>query len=75
MRTVERDLEDEFSRIGRVEKVVIVWDARVSKERLETLVGATAHIVLMVCPSLIALEDSDSSPCLMYQKLKSVSVI
>lgn len=31
MRTVERDLEDEFSRIGRVEKVVIVWDARVSR--------------------------------------------
>ena len=29
IRTVERDLDDEFSRFGRVEKVVIVYDQRV----------------------------------------------
>ena len=28
--TVERDLDEEFSRFGRVEKVVIVYDQRVS---------------------------------------------
>ena len=30
IRTTERDLDDEFSRYGRVEKVVIVYDQRVS---------------------------------------------
>lgn len=30
IRTRERDLEDEFSRFGDVEKVVIVYDQRVS---------------------------------------------
>lgn len=30
IRTVERDLDDEFSRFGRVEKVTIVYDQRVS---------------------------------------------
>ena len=30
IRTVERDLDEEFSRFGRVEKVVIVYDQRVS---------------------------------------------
>ncbi|KAI0352726.1 RNA-binding domain-containing protein, partial [Trametes cingulata] len=30
IRTTERDLDDEFSRFGRVEKVVIVYDQRVS---------------------------------------------
>ncbi|KZT20668.1 RNA-binding domain-containing protein, partial [Neolentinus lepideus HHB14362 ss-1] len=30
IRTTERDLEDEFNRFGRVEKVVIVYDQRVS---------------------------------------------
>lgn len=29
IRTVERDLDEEFSRFGRVEKVVIVYDQRV----------------------------------------------
>lgn len=29
IRTAERDLDDEFSRFGRVEKVVIVYDQRV----------------------------------------------
>jgi transformer-2 protein len=29
IRTVERDLDDEFSRFGRVEKVTIVYDQRV----------------------------------------------
>lgn len=29
IRTTERDLDDEFSRFGRVEKVVIVYDQRV----------------------------------------------
>ena len=29
IRTTERDLDDEFSRYGRVEKVVIVYDQRV----------------------------------------------
>lgn len=31
IRTVERDLDEEFSRFGRVEKVVIVYDQRVSQ--------------------------------------------
>lgn len=31
IRTTERDLDDEFSRYGRVEKVVIVYDQRVSR--------------------------------------------
>lgn len=30
IRTRERDLEDEFSRFGDVEKVIIVYDQRVS---------------------------------------------
>jgi len=30
IRTRERDLEDEFNRCGEVEKVVIVYDQRVS---------------------------------------------
>ena len=30
IRTQERDLEEEFSRFGRVEKVTIVYDQRVS---------------------------------------------
>jgi transformer-2 protein len=30
IRTVERDLDEEFSRFGRVEKVTIVYDQRVS---------------------------------------------
>ncbi|TFK83273.1 RNA-binding domain-containing protein, partial [Polyporus arcularius HHB13444] len=30
IRTTERDLDDEFSRFGRVEKVVIVYDQRQS---------------------------------------------
>lgn len=30
IRTQERDLDDEFSRFGRVEKVTIVYDQRVS---------------------------------------------
>jgi RNA recognition motif-containing protein len=34
IRTQERDLEDEFSRFGRVEKVTIVYDQRVSHGRL-----------------------------------------
>jgi RNA recognition motif-containing protein len=34
IRTQERDLEDEFSRFGRVEKVTIVYDQRVSHRRL-----------------------------------------
>lgn len=33
IRTRERDLEDEFSRFGDVEKVVIVYDQRVSTDR------------------------------------------
>lgn len=33
IRTRERDLEDEFSRFGDVEKVVIVYDQRVSVDR------------------------------------------
>jgi transformer-2 protein len=32
IRTTERDLEDEFGQIAPVEKVVIVYDARVSEE-------------------------------------------
>lgn len=31
IRTTERDLDDEFSRFGRVEKVTIVYDQRVSR--------------------------------------------
>lgn len=31
IRTAERDLDEEFSRFGRVEKVVIVYDQRVSR--------------------------------------------
>ena len=34
IRTQERDLEDEFSRFGRVDKVTIVYDQRVSHRRL-----------------------------------------
>ena len=30
IRTTERDLDEEFSRFGRVEKVTIVYDQRVS---------------------------------------------
>lgn len=33
IRTQERDLDDEFSRFGRVEKVTIVYDQRVSLGR------------------------------------------
>lgn len=33
VRTGERDLQDEFSRHGEVEKIVIVYDQRVSKQR------------------------------------------
>ncbi|KAF9563343.1 RNA-binding domain-containing protein, partial [Agrocybe pediades] len=33
IRTQERDLEDEFNRFGRVEKVTIVYDQRVSTRR------------------------------------------
>ncbi|SCV69466.1 BQ2448_2486 [Microbotryum intermedium] len=33
IRTTERDLEDEFSRSGKVEKVVIVYDARSDRSR------------------------------------------
>ena len=33
IRTTERDLDDEFSRYGRVEKVVIVYDQRASQYR------------------------------------------
>ena len=33
IRTVERDLEEEFTRVAPVEKVVIVYDARVSTDR------------------------------------------
>jgi len=33
IRTVERQLEDEFSRYGQVEKVTIVYDARTSRSR------------------------------------------
>ena len=33
IRTTERDLEDEFGRIGPVEKVVIVYDARTGRSR------------------------------------------
>lgn len=33
VRTSERDLQDEFSRHGEVEKIVIVYDQRVSRQR------------------------------------------
>ncbi|WFC97638.1 hypothetical protein MYAM1_000357 [Malassezia yamatoensis] len=33
IRTTERDLEDEFQRVGPVEKVVIVYDARTGRSR------------------------------------------
>ncbi|WFD30129.1 hypothetical protein MSPP1_001146 [Malassezia sp. CBS 17886] len=33
IRTTERDLEDEFGRVGDVEKVVIVYDARTGRSR------------------------------------------
>lgn len=37
IRTVERDLDEEFSRFGRVEKVTIVYDQRVSETGYATL--------------------------------------
>ena len=33
IRTTERDLEDEFARVGDVDKVVIVYDARTGRSR------------------------------------------
>ncbi|KDN36779.1 hypothetical protein K437DRAFT_217296, partial [Tilletiaria anomala UBC 951] len=50
MRTVERDLEEEFSRVAPVEKVVIVYDARSARSRgfgfitMKDLDGAAAVI-------------------------------
>lgn len=35
IRTRERDLEDEFGRFGEVDKVVIVYDQRVSTDKAE----------------------------------------
>jgi len=37
IRTVERDLDEEFSRFGRVVKVTIVYDQRVSKIPYEVM--------------------------------------
>lgn len=37
VRTTERDLQDEFSRHGEIEKVVIVYDQRVSRSRSITV--------------------------------------
>jgi RNA recognition motif-containing protein len=53
IRTQERDLEDEFSRFGRVEKVTIVYDQRVSHRRLSIF-----HSQLTPALSLIALAAS-----------------
>lgn len=36
VRTTEQDLEDEFGRVSAVEKVVIVYDARVSRQIFDT---------------------------------------
>lgn len=56
IRTRERDLEDEFSRYGDVEKVVIVYDQRVSQ---------LSHPVCCQADSNRATdpEVSDSLPC------------
>lgn len=43
IRTVERDLDEEFSRFGHVEKVVIVYDQRVCRLSLK-LVYADADL-------------------------------
>lgn len=47
IRTVERDLEEEFTRVAPVEKVVIVYDARVSTESATKRIYA-AH--RLTCP-------------------------
>lgn len=46
IRTTERDLDDEFSRFGRVEKVTIVYDQRVSFPHLHSCA---------CCPNLTSL--------------------
>jgi len=54
IRTQERDLEDEFCRFGRVEKVTIVYDQRVGSGTLskqnaafKTFSSLTAPVVLV----------------------------
>ena len=55
IRTQERDLDEEFSRFGRVEKVTIVYDQRVS-----FLGSCRVQEVLTSFISRIALGDSVS---------------
>lgn len=66
VRTRERDLEDEFGKFGDVEKVVIVYDQRVS---LHISAEVSAHA------RLIGRGDSDSSPCARSSMLKPPSSI
>jgi hypothetical protein len=41
IRTQERDLDEEFGRFGRVEKVTIVYDQRVSRYQKQSLLSIT----------------------------------
>jgi len=68
MRTRERDLEDEFHRYGEVEKVVIVYDQRVSDE------SSSAILVLtFIACRLTDLVVSASSPCEMLTAQSALS--
>lgn len=67
IRTVERDLDDEFSRFGRVEKVTIVYDQRVSK-----IFVAGSRWSTLSTNSLTVHVDSVSSKCQLLTKLRVV---
>lgn len=47
VRTTERDLQDEFSRHGKIEKIIIVYDQRVSTSRI---IRITSRNVSEICP-------------------------
>jgi hypothetical protein len=65
IRTVERDLDDEFSRFGRVEKVTIVYDQRVSA--FSILVALEYRLSTN---SLTVHVDSVSSKCQLWTRLR-----
>lgn len=48
--TTERELDDEFSRFGRVEKVTIVYDQRVSRQYLAVFCRVLIDIFSLTDP-------------------------
>jgi len=67
IRSTERDLDDEFSRYGRVEKVIIVYDQLVGWLRVRL------PIVSHVSARLDVLVVLASSPCPLWMKLLAAS--